>query len=184
MSEKKGLINELIRESYKPDFLYRNGAYEREQKVREIYTDFVLNFLMQHRSGKGKIDNLVLRKNSIPDNVFNFFSKEYSIEIGYVDVIKRTDKYYILKINERGKSRYHLTSVKYKIKVPTDFTRLGIFLIKVLKIVSKFLFDILPKAIKKFLDSAIVKLILFLIPLITLALKWDEIIKFIHRITK
>lgn len=179
-----GIRGALLKELFKPSVLYKDGYAEAQAKVAEIYTDFVLNFLMKKKNGVGKIDSLVLRKNSITRPIEYFFEREYSIKLDYVDVIKKTDDYYILKINESGISRFELISVKYKIYVPTFFTRFRITAVKQLKKLGSFLAVTFPSKLKMIMDSGIVKLILFMIALITFILKYEEIKKLIHKLTE
>ncbi|WP_343591331.1 hypothetical protein [Flavobacterium sp.] len=180
INNRSTLLNELLKDdkSHLPWFI------REPLEISERYTDFVLNFLMRKRKGIGKIDRLVLQKNGINFSVDYFFEKENSINFGYVDVIKKTDKYLILKINENGLWKYSNNCVKYKIYVPTFFTRFRITVFTIFRKIVSALFITFPNKLKIFTDSGIYKLILFLIAVITFILKWDEIKNFIHRITE
>ncbi|KAF2331493.1 hypothetical protein [Flavobacterium nitrogenifigens] len=154
---------------------------ELPKNESKIYSDFVLNLLMKSRKNTAKIDVLTLRKNSVYVTVKRFFEIEYTVKLNYVEVLEKTNDYYILKITESGKRAYQFNCEKYKIYVPTRFKRFIIWFSKGAKVLGDFLFSTFPKGIKRFLDSAFVKFILFLIPIITLILKWDEIKDFISK---
>lgn len=178
-------LNRLLKyEPLKMDRSYLPSFIRESLDTADIYTDFVLNFLMKKRNGTGKIDILVLNRNGINFSVKYFFENENSVKYGYVDVIKKTEKYLILKINDYGISKYNNDCVKYKINVPTHITRVSLWILKLTRKSTSFVFVSAPKYIKIAMESGIAKLILFIIAFIGLLLKWEEIKTLIHKLTE
>lgn len=178
-------LNSLLKyEPLKTDRSYLPWYIRKSLDTADIYTDFVLNFLMRKRNGTGKIDILVLKRNSIDCSVKYFFENENSVKFGYVDIVKKTEKFLILKINDYGISTYNNNCVKYKINVPTHITRVSLWILKLTRKSTSLVFVSAPKYIKIAMESGIAKLILFIIAVIGLLLKWEEIKTLIHKLTE
>lgn len=74
--ERDGVNNGLLKKFLEPDRSHLPSYIRQELETSEIYTDFVINFLMRKRNGIGKIDSLVLKKNSIDRSVNIFLKKK------------------------------------------------------------------------------------------------------------
>lgn len=181
--EHRDIENRIKRSILKGDKFFVNR--EVPKNLSKDYTDLVMNLLMKSNKEITKIDTLVLRENSIYVSVERFFEIEYSVKTKHSIVIEKTEKYYKLQITESGKRAFELNPAYKIIKIPSRFKRLGIWLSKAIKVFGNFLFSSLPKGVRKFTDSAFVKLILFVIPIlsitIVLIVNWDKIKEFLNK---
>ncbi len=155
-----------------------------DMERQTIYTDFLLNYLWRKRNGIGKIDELLLKANSIDLSLAYFLEKQNATENGYVEILKQTENYVKLKMTEEGIKHFEYLSVRYKIKVPSIFKRFGLKVLKFIKSASKLIFVYFPKQLKIAMESGIVKLILFLFAVVTFILKYKEIKELIHKLTE
>lgn len=155
-----------------------------DMELKTIYTDFLLNYLWRKRDGVGKIDVLLLKTNSIDLSLSYFLKKQYATENGYVEILKQNKNYVKLKITAEGVRHFELISEKYKIKVPSVLKRFRLKILKIITSTYSLIFVSFPKHLKIAMDSGIVKLIFFLIAVITIILKYKEIKELIHKITE
>jgi len=153
---------------------YLPAHTQRDIKRSEIYTDFLLSFLIKRRNGIGKIDQLVLDLNKAEISLKWFIEKQNATKYGYAEIIKQTDKYIKLKITESGISHFKYSSVKYRTKSPTFIKRISLFVLKLIVKFWSFVFVSANNKIKIILESGYVKLIIFLMALLSFILK-DEI---------
>lgn len=154
-----------------------------ELELTELTNNFILSYLFKKRNQIGKINNLLLQINKIPLNLKDFMEKQTLIEYGYVDVLKKSNDYYVLKINTNGK--YYLLNISkkiYNIKSVTLIKRISLYVLKLIRKLKSFSFKSANLKIKNIMESGIIKLILFLITVITFIIKWEEITKFIKKI--
>lgn len=165
--------------SWMPDSI----RYELE--MTDLCNDVILSFLFRKWSGKGKIDSLFLTTNKIPLSLKKFMEKQNVTEFGYVEIIKETDKYFKLKINDNGRD-YLLNHSKniYRIKSVTLIKIISLYVLKLIRKVWSLVFVSANNRIKTMMESGIIKLILFAITLITFILKWDDIKELIHKLTE
>lgn len=171
---------------YEPtDFTKYLPAYmQRDIKMSEIYTDFLLSFLISKRKGIGKIDQLVLDSNKADISLKWFMEKQNATEYGYAEIIKQTDKYVKLKITQDGIWHFNHISTKYRTKSPTHIKRISLYVLKLIRQFWSLVFVSANNRIKTMMESGIIKLILFIFAVITFILKWDDIKKLIHKLTE
>lgn len=177
MTEKDNLINSLSKrmnlKSLK-DYSWMPGNIRYELEMTDICNDVILNFLSRRWTGTGRIDSLFLQANEIPLSLRKFMEKQNAIQLGYVDIIKQTDKYYKLKINDNGREIFLNHSKKYKIKSVTNIKRISIYALKLIRKVWNLVFVSANNRIKTMMESGIIKLILFVMAVLSFILK-DEI---------
>lgn len=176
----KGMDLEFLNDrSWMPDSI----RYELE--MTDLCNDVILSFLFRKWSGTGKIDSLFLTTNKIPLSLKRFMEKQNVTEFGYVEIIKQTDKYYNLKINDNGRD-YLLNHSKniYRVKSVTLIRRISLYVLKLMRKFWSLVFVSANNRIKTMMESGIIKLILFAITLITFILKWDDIKQLIHKLTE
>ena len=166
------------------DRSYLSPNVKAELDTSDMYTDFVLGVLIRSRKYTAKIDQMLLFENGLFISLDRFLEKEYSIKCGFVDVIKKDDKYIKLKINIQGIEHFKSNSIKYKIKSITDINRITRYMLKLNKKLISLVFVSANNKIKSIIESGIIKLILFVIAIITFILKWDDVKKLIHKITE
>ena len=180
---KDDLLSKL---KYEPiDFMkYLPVHTQIDIKKSEIYTDFLICYLIKKRNGIRKIDQLVLDANKADISFEWFVKKQNATEFGYAEIIKQTDKYIKLKITEKGIDYFKYSSVKYRTKSITHIKRISLYVLKLISKLISFVFVSAPKYIKIAMESGIAKLILFVIAVIGILLKWEEIKTLIHTLTK
>lgn len=143
-------------------------------KKSEIYTDFLLSFLINKRNGIGKIDQLVLDTNKADISLKWFIEKQNATKYGYAEIIKQTDRYIKLKITESGISHFKYISVKYRAKSPTFIKRISLYVLKLIRKFWSFVFVSANNRINTILESGIIKLVVFIMAVLSFILK-DEI---------
>lgn len=157
------------------DFIkYLPAHMQIDIKKSEIYTDFLLSFLINKRNGTGKIDQLVLDTNKADISLKRFIEKQNATKCGYADIIKQTDKYVKLKITEKGISHFKYISIKYRAKSPTFIKRISLYVLKLIRKFWSFVFVSANNKIKIMLESGYAKLIIFIMAVLSFILK-DEI---------
>ena len=187
MSENKENIDDLLSKfKYEPTDItkYLPAHMQKDIKMSEIYTDFLLSFLIRKRKGVGKIDQLVLDSNKAGISLKWFMEKQNATEYGYAEIIKQTDKYVKLKITQNGIWHFNHISTKYRTKSPTLIKRISLFVLKLIRQLWSSVFVSANNRIKTIMESGIIKLILFILAVITFILKWEEIKKLIHKLTE
>ncbi len=154
-----------------------------ETELTTKCNDIILSFLFKKYNGIGLIDDLFLKANKIFLTLNQFMEKQNVTKFGYVEIIKRTDKSYKLKINDNGRDYFLENSTRYRIKSISNLKRLKIYILARFR---KFwTSDFVPtdKRIKAIMESGIIKLVGFLIVIFTLILKWETIIKLFNKLT-
>jgi hypothetical protein len=147
----------------------------REIELQDIYTDFVLSFLIKKWNYKGKIDQLALKLNHIDISFEKFLSEQKAIDYRYVEVIKRRKKSVTLKITDWGLDHFNSSATRYKIKYPNIILRISIFLKKFFSNIFNIVVYEIPDFLKKISESGPIKFIIFLMALFTFLVKWKEI---------
>ena len=170
---KDDLLSKL---KYEPtDFTKYLPTYmQRDIKMSEIYTDFLLSFLNRKRKGVGKIDQLILDSNKAEISLKRFMEKQNATEYKYAEIIKQTDKYVKLKITQDGIWHFNHMSTKYRTKSPTLIKRISLYVLKLIRQFWSLVFVSANNRIKTMMESGIIKLILFIMTVLTFILK-DEI---------
>ncbi|QRE04915.1 hypothetical protein [Flavobacterium psychrophilum] len=140
----------------------------------DIYTDFLLSFLIHKKNGIGKIDQLVLDINKADTSLKLFIEKQNATKYGYAEITKQTDKYIKLKITESGITHFKYISVKYRTKSPTFIKRISLYVLKLMRKFWSFVFISANNNIKIMLESGYAKLIIFIMAVLSFILK-DEI---------
>ena len=170
---KDDLLSKLKREPF--DFMqYLPAHTQMDINKSEIYTDFLLSFLIKKRNGIGKIDQLVLDTNKADISLKWFIEKQNATKYGYAEIVKQTDKYIRLKITESGISHFKYISIKYRAKSPTFIKRISLSVLKLIRKFWSFVFVSANNKINAILESGIIKLVLFIITVLSFLLK-DEI---------
>ncbi len=183
--QKKNEIDRLFK-SYKPiDFKSHLPAYLiAEIEAEELYTNFVLNYLIRRKNGIAKIDLLVLKMNGSKQSFYHFIKHMKAADYGYVKILKQNEKSITLQLTDLGISHYNYISKHFRVARPWIILRIILFLKKMIYKVYLFIIDDIPHYLKIFSESGITKTILFLIAFLTFILKWKEIKEFIHILTK
>jgi hypothetical protein len=177
------LLSKLKRDPF--DIMQYLSVHQQvDIKKSEIYTDFLLSFLIKRRNGIGKIDQLVLDTNKVDLSLKSFIEKQNATKYGYAETVKQTDKYIRLKITGRGISHFKYISIKYRTKSPTFIKRISLYVLKLIRKFWSFVFVSANNRIKIIIESGIIKLIVFIITVIGLLIKWEEIKAFIHALTE
>jgi hypothetical protein len=180
--DKRKEIHRLLKpidlKSHLPAYL--RAEIERE----EIYTDFVLNYLISKRNGIGKIDSLVLKVNGSNLSFSHFLRNLKAAEYGYVEILEKNEKWIKLKLTAEGISHYNYISKKYRTAKPLVLLRVFLFVKKSLNNLFSFIFNDIPYYLKVFSESGIAKFTLFVLAVLTFILKWKEIKELIHIWTK
>jgi hypothetical protein len=145
-----------------------------ELELSELLTDFILSFLSNRRNGQRKIDEYVLAKNKLDMSMYRFMDKQSAVNLGYVKIIKETDEYVILKITQEGIEHFQNHSTKYRTKSVTLIKRMSLYVLKLMRQLWSFVFVSANNRIKIIMESGIVKLILFIMAILSFILK-DEI---------
>ena len=184
--EKQKLFSDLNLEMIKPFDFKANlpESMRKELEFSELLTDFTLSFLSNRKSGKRKIDQLVLSKNKLDISLFRFIKKQSAVDLKYAEIIKQTDEYIILKITQEGIEYFNNHSIKYRTKSVNPIKRISLYVLKLIRQFWSFVFVSANNRIKIMMESGIIKLIGFLIMLITFILKWDDIKVLIHKWTE
>jgi hypothetical protein len=184
---KKRLINEVGHNStpentMKSDF---TKWVDAELELTSKCNDIILSFLFRKYSGTGRIDDLFLKENNILLTLNEFLEKQNVTEFGYVEIIKQTDKYYKLKINDNGRD-YLLNHSKniYRIKSVTLIKRISLYVLNLIRKLKSFVFVSANNRIKTIMESGYMKLIGFFIVIFSLILKWEDIIKLFKKLTE
>jgi len=147
---------------------------DSELETTRLCNDVILSFLFRKWKGTGKIDSLFLSTNKIPFSLKKFMEKQNVTEFGYVEIIKKTDKCYKLKITDNGKDNYLNHSIRYRIKSVKLIKRISLYVLKVIRKVWTLVFVSANNRIKTMMESGIIKLILFIMAVLSFILK-DEI---------
>ena len=147
---------------------------QHDIKMSKIYTDFLLSFLIRKRKGIGKIDQLVLDSNKADISLKWFMKKQNATEYKYAEIIKQTDKYVKLKITQSGIWHFNHISTKYRTKSPTLIKRISLYVLKLIRHFWSLVFVSANNKIKTMMESGIIKLILFIMAVLSFILK-DEI---------
>lgn len=177
MTEKDNIINSLSeRMSLKllKDYSWMPGNIRYELEMTDLCNDIILNFLFRKGEGTGRIDSLFLQTNKIPLSLKKFMETQNVIKLGYVDIIKQTDTYYKLKINDNGRNNFLNYSKKLEVKSVSNIERISIYILKLIRKVWILVFVSGNSKLKSMMDSGIIKLILFIMAVLTFILK-DEI---------
>jgi hypothetical protein len=176
----------LSKFNYEPTDLtkYLPAHMQRDLKMSEIYTDFLLSFLIRKRKGVGKIDQLVLESNIADISLKWFMEKQNATEYKYAEIIKQSDKYVKLKITQEGIWHFNHISTKYRTKSPTLIKRISLYVLKLIRQFWSLVFVSANNRIKTMMESGIIKFILFAITVVTFILKWNEIKQLIHKLTE
>ena len=170
---KSPLSNKLTHD-FLNDRSWMPAFAQYELGMNDICNDFILNFLARKRTGKGKIDSLLLRKNKVPLSLKMLWEKQSLTEYGYAEIIKQTDKYVELKITLEGIKHYRNISKKYKIRSVTQIERIIRYVLKLIRQFWSLVFVSANNRIKTMMESGIIKLILFIMAVLSFILK-DEI---------
>lgn len=176
----------LSRLQYKKDDYLKHFPVFIQQDIKksEIYTDFLLCALMKKSNGIIKIDQIFLDHNKADISLKWFLEKQNATKYGYAEIIKQTENYIKFKITENGILHFKYNSVKYKVNNNIFIKRISLYLLKLITKLWPLFFVSANIKIKEIMESGIIKLILFVITLITFILKKDEIIKLIHKLTE
>jgi hypothetical protein len=145
-----------------------------EYELSELLNDFLLSFLTKRKSGQRKVDQYVLDKNGLDMDFFKFMSKTNTVSSGYAEIIKEKDDYVILKITEDGLRHYEYASKKYNTKSVTLIKRISLYVLKSMRQLWSFVFVSANNRIKTIMESGIIKLILFIMAILSFIMK-DEI---------
>jgi hypothetical protein len=145
---------------------------KNELELTEFFNDIILSFLFKKRNGV--IDDFFLKENKLSFFLETFMKKQNVTEFGYVEIIKKTDKYYKLKINDKGRNYFINHSTKYRVKSVTLIKRIRRYVLKLIRQFWSFIFVSANNRIKIIMESGIIKLILFIIAILSFILK-DEI---------
>jgi len=150
------------------------ASFRYELETTDLCNDIILSFLFRKWKGTGRIDSLFLRENKIPFSLNKFMEKQNVTEFGYVEIIKKTDKYYKLKINDEGRDNFLNNSKRYRIKSVTLIKRISLYVLKLIRKVWSLVFVSANNRIKTMMESGIIKLILLIMAILSFILK-DEI---------
>ena len=174
MEETKKIVYDLLAK-YKEDYLSTNVKADIE--VSEIYTEFLLCFLMNKRNGIGKIDQLVLNVNKANISLLGFMNKQNATKYGYAEIIKRTGKYVKLKITQKGINYFeNIPNAERKVNATSAIfiKRINLYVLNLIRKFWSFVFVSANNKINAILESGIIKLVLFIITVLSFLLK-DEI---------
>ena len=180
MTEKDNPDNFISPVSRKIDLGFMNDrswmpdSIRYELEMTELCNDVILSFLFRKRKGTGRVDSLFLRANEIPLSLSSFMEKQNVTEFGYVEIIKQTEKYYKLKINDKGKDNFLNHSKRYRVRSVTHIKRISLYVLKLIRKVWSLVFVSANNRIKTMMESGIIKLILFIMAVLSFILK-DEI---------
>ena len=150
--------------------LFMSPLERAERNLSDLYNDFTFSFLVRKKFKIGMIDNLVLEKNELKCNIENFINKMNAAEFGYVKIFLKTNRFIILRITTNGLNHFKKNSTMYKIIVPKQRERITRYVLNLIRISISFLFISAPRLIKTMIESWIIKLILFIIALVTFLL--------------
>ena len=150
------------------------ASFRYELETTDWCNDVILSFLFRKWKGTGRIDSLFLSVNKIPFSLKMFMEKQNVTEFGYVEIIKKSDKYYKLKINDKGRDNFLNYSKRYRIKSVTLIKRISLYVLKLIRKVWSLVFVSANNRIKTMMESGIIKLILFIMAVLSFILK-DEI---------
>ena len=186
MKDENILRNEILEhfESKIRDYSYLPDFIKGDLELTDLYTDFILGYLIKSKRGTARFDKLVIKENGLNISLDKLIEKQNATDIGYADIIKETDKYVKLRITYAGIEFYRDHSKKYNLQVVNKFFRLKTSFKKFTKKLHKILLVNFPKSLKIIMESGVIKLVIFLIAILTFILKWKEIKELIHKLTE
>ena len=131
------------------DFDSIKKKVELESKIEDIYSNFLLNYLLTTQKDVVKITKLTLRLNGFPPDISDFIKKQWSIRFGYVELIKEKKNYVKVKLTDSAYLMADTFEYKERIVKRTYLMRLIYGIIVFFRAIKKLFKVIIPNFIKR-----------------------------------
>lgn len=131
--------------------------------------------MLYKKKWKFKLTNDLLIINGVADSVHNIIFKQTLDKDNYINISVDKNGCYFIEATEYGKANFNISNVIPNIKSNTIIYRTRRYMLSLIKTIWSIFFVSPNNFIKKMMESGIIKLVIFLMAVITFLLKKDEI---------
>jgi hypothetical protein len=121
---------------------------ERENKLKETYSHFLLNYLLTSDKDKVKITNLTLQLNDIHYGFNHFMDNQRAVDYGYAVLIKQRKRYAIFKLTSSAYLMADTFTYDKKIVKRSYLFRIIFVLITITRFVKSIFTKHIPKVLR------------------------------------
>lgn len=189
MDRDLNALSENLKSWRKTRYNHLPEYMQAEFELEQLYTDFILSYLVKCKNYQGTFDVSVIEKNGIMCSYKEFFEGQKAISWGYVDVVRKSKNSMTLKLtnfgvqmfNDEDETVFYETIqvsfyYRFKKKIIRSFKNLMILGKEIIFFI-KDLFISLDELLSRLSDSGFVKLLLVILAILTFIFSYIYIVK-------